>query len=70
MGEILGEDQGGIEDSMTWWNFLCYDCRWKGVANELDKDDSANEWYVCPKCSSDNIEDMDWHKEQDENIGN
>ena len=55
---------------MTWWNFYCYDCKWKGVANELDKDDSANEWYVCPKCSSDNIEDMGWHKEEDENTGN
>ena len=70
MGEILGEDQRGIEDSMTWWNFLCYDCKWKGVANELDKDDSANEWYVCPKCSSDNIEDMGWHKEDNENTRN
>ena len=40
------------------------------MANELDKDDSANEWYVCPTCSSDDIEDMGWHEEQDENTGN
>ena len=70
MGGVLNQDQEIFEDGMTWWNFYCYDCKWKGVANELDKDDSANEWYVCPKCSSDNIEDMGWHKEEDENTGN
>ena len=55
---------------MTWWNFYCCKCEWKGVANDLDKDDSANEWYVCPKCSSEEIEEMGWRKEQDENTGN
>ena len=55
---------------MTWWNFYCYECKWKGVANELEKDDATNEWYVCPNCSSENIEDMGWHKEEDENTGN
>ena len=52
---------------MTWWNFFCYDCKWKGVGNELEKDDSADEWYVSPKCSTGSIEDMGWHKEEDEN---
>ena len=23
---------------MTWWNWYCYDCRWKGVAQELAED--------------------------------
>jgi len=49
------------------WNWYCFRCKWKGVGNELEKDDSADEWYVCPRCSSGNIEDMGWHKEEDEN---
>ena len=23
---------------MTWWNWFCYNCSWKGVAQELDQD--------------------------------
>ena len=70
MGDCIGQSERILESKMTWWNFFCYDCKWKGVGNELEKDDSADEWYVCPKCSSGNIEDMGWHKEDDENTGN
>ena len=55
---------------MTWWNFYCYDCKWKGVAQELEKDESLEEFYCCPHCSSVNFEDLGWHKEEDENTGN
>ena len=55
---------------MTWWNWYCYDCKWKGVAQELAEDFDTEEGGVCPKCGSIKIEDMGWHKEEDENTGN
>ena len=56
---------------MAWWNFYCYDCKWKGVANELDQDYDTEEWWVCPKCKSTQVEDLGWHQEENnENTGN
>ena len=52
---------------MTWWNWYCYDCKWRGVAQELAEDFDTEEGWVCPKCNSIQIEDMGWHKEKDEN---
>ena len=56
---------------MTWWNFYCYDCKWKGVANELDQDYDTEEWWVCQKGKSTQVEDLGWHQEENnENTGN
>ena len=55
---------------MTWWNWYCYDCKWRGVAQELAEDFDTEEGWVCPKCKSTQIEDMGWHKEEDEDTGN
>ena len=44
------------------WNWYCYDCKWKGVAQELKQDDSTEEQWVCPECNSTQIEDLGWHK--------
>jgi len=54
---------------MTWWNWYCYDCKWKGVAQELKQDNQTEEGWACPQCGSENIEDMGWN-EEDENTGN
>jgi len=55
---------------MIWWNWYCYDCKWKGVAQELAEDFDTEEGWACPKCKSIQIEDMGWRKEEDENTGN
>ena len=59
-----------LQNSMTWWNWYCYDCKWKGVAQELGQDFNTEEGWVCPKCNSIQIEDMGWHKEENENTRN
>ena len=69
MGEGVTEDQERVEDIMTWWNWYCYDCKWKGVAQELKQDDQTEEGWACPQCGRNNIEDMGWN-EEDENTGN
>lgn len=51
---------------MTWWNFYCYKCKWKGAPNDLKQDFSTEEGWVCPECGSENIEDLGWHKEEQE----
>lgn len=44
------------------WNFICWDCKWKGVAQELKQDETLEEWWCCPRCNSGKIEDVGWHK--------
>tara|TARA_R110000851_G_scaffold39288_1_gene100078 strand:+ start:1080 stop:1259 length:180 start_codon:yes stop_codon:yes gene_type:complete len=44
------------------WNWICWTCKWRGVAQELDKDESLEEWYCCPTCCSEEIEDIGWHQ--------
>lgn len=51
---------------MTFWNWYCYKCKWKGVAQELEQDYNTEQWWVCPQCNSTEIEDMGWHEEKDE----
>ena len=46
----------------TWWNFICWDCKWKGVAQELGRDETLYEYWHCPKCKSVEIEQVAWHK--------
>jgi len=55
---------------MTWWNWYCYDCKWRGAPQDLAQDFDTDEGWACPKCKSIQIEDMGWHKEEDENTGN
>ena len=43
-----------------FWNFYCYECKWKGVAQELEQDESLDEFWCCPICHSTEIEDMGW----------
>ena len=44
------------------WNWYCYDCRWRGVAQDLVQDYNTEEWWVCPKCGGTNIEDRGCHR--------
>ena len=30
------------------WNFVCWDCKWRGVAQDLDQDETLEEWWCCP----------------------
>lgn len=46
------------EEKETFWNFICWDCKWRGVAQELEKDETLEEFYCCPRCSSENFEDV------------
>lgn len=43
------------------WEFLCWDCRWRGVAQELGQNEALEEYWHCPRCDSINIEQMGWH---------
>ena len=54
-----GTDRGVDEEV---WNWYCYDCRWRGVAQELKQDSESEEGWVCPKCDSIRIEDRGWHR--------
>jgi len=54
---------------MTWWNWYCYDCQWRGAPQDLIQDDSEEGW-ACPKCKGNKIEDRGWHKEEDEDTRN
>lgn len=45
-----------------FWNFYCYECKWKGVAQELEQDEALDEFWCCPICHSTEIEDMGWHR--------
>jgi Zn finger protein HypA/HybF involved in hydrogenase expression len=45
-----------------WWDFICRDCRWRGVAQELGQDELIEEYWHCPKCKSIDIEQVGWHK--------
>ena len=49
---------------MTWWNWYCYDCKWRGAPQDLAQDFDTEEGWVCPKCNSTKIEDIGWHKEE------
>jgi len=42
------------------WNWLCTRCEWRGVAQELQWNESVAE-YICPKCFQQDIEDKGWH---------
>ena len=44
-----------------FWNYICWDCKWRGVAQGLEKDETLEEFYCCPQCSSENFEDVGWH---------
>ena len=44
------------------WNFICWDRKWRGVAQELKQDETLEEWWCCPRCNSGKIEDVGWHK--------
>ncbi len=48
--------------SEEFWNFICWNCKWRGVAQELEQDESLEEFWCCPSCLSENIEDVGWHK--------
>ena len=56
-----------LKSKMTWWNFYCYKCKWKGAPQDLVQDHESELGWICPACGSDRIEDMGWHKEADEN---
>lgn len=45
-----------------FWNYICWDCKWKGVAQELGQDETLEEYWHCPECKSVNIEQVAWHK--------
>jgi len=49
---------------MVWWNFYCYDCKWRGVAQDLAQDFDTEEGWVCPECNSIKIQDLGWHQEE------
>ena len=51
------------------WNFICWDCKWQGVAQELKQDETLEDWWCCPICTSVNIEDVGWHKGNDKYRG-
>ena len=66
---IHKEGTGRMEDNVALaegmhqiWNWLCGVCGWRGVAQDLATDDNTDEWWVCPKCNSTNIQDIGWHK--------
>ena len=54
--------ESGDRDIEEVWNWYCFDCKWKGVAQELAQDESLEEWWCCPRCHSPNIEDVGWHQ--------
>ena len=57
------EDNVALAEGMNQiWNWLCGVCGWRGVAQDLATDDNTDEWWVCPKCNSTNIQDIGWHK--------
>ena len=45
------------------WNWYCYRCKCKGVAQELvmNFDDDGGDW-LCPNCKTDDIEDVGWRE--------
>ncbi len=59
-GNNYSGDSG--RDLEELWNFVCWDCKWRGVAQDLDQDETLEEWWCCPRCHSPNIEDVGWHK--------
>ena len=57
------EDNVALAEGMNQiWKWLCGVCGWRGVAQDLATDDNTDEWWVCPKCNSTNIQDIGWHK--------
>tara|TARA_B100000900_G_scaffold164155_1_gene139402 strand:- start:9135 stop:9299 length:165 start_codon:yes stop_codon:yes gene_type:complete len=44
------------------WNTICWKCKWKGVSQDLHTNDETDNWWVCPKCGSEEIETVAWHK--------
>ena len=56
---MINSDDGQSEEL---WNFVCWDCKWRGVAQDLAQDETLEEWWCCPRCNSVNIEDVGWHK--------
>ena len=57
------EDNIALAEGMNQiWNWICGVQGWRGVAQDLATDDNTEEWWVCPKCNSTNIQDIGWHK--------
>ena len=55
------------QNRMTWWNWYCYDCKWRGHQDDTGRPEDG---WACPKCKGNNIEDRGWHKEEDEDTRN
>lgn len=49
-----------IDDQM--WEFICWSCKWRGVAQELGTDETLYEYWHCPECKSVDVEQVGWHK--------
>ena len=60
-GNSAGES-GNRDIEEEVWNWYCYDCRWRGVAQELKQDFDTEEGWVCHKCDSTSIEDRGWNR--------
>ena len=54
--------ESGDRDIEEVWNWYCFDCKWRGAPQDLKQDHDAEEGWVCPECGSEKIEDLGWHR--------